>query len=179
MPTPQKAADPDDDGYLMPPTYGQTMEDLQQLAAYVAQWVHTPEMEWMAAIVLQRDISLIDAPPALIYQGRDCPMPDTPYGPILDYAKRLEAHRLISLRYHPHPRTPLTHERQKRFQDLQREAMRRGIPLENHLSLDSTGEVISWKHWGQSGVSGVLSIQALLANSIPSIILVTSLITSG
>ena len=117
-----------------------------------------------------------------VYQGRQCPIGHAAsYQPCFDAARRLGANGLMGLRYHPHDMPSFTVGRYARFQHLRRVAQATDLPLQQHLTIDVNGAIISWKHWGQPGVSGVSSLlrQSRCINSTPLAMALIAMMISG
>jgi hypothetical protein len=125
----------------------------RKIAAYVKRHITTkhinaPYLEWFAAIILDPQQYFVQPEPFLIYLGRKCPV----YGehriaPFLADAKIPKAHTLITIRHHPHPPLLLTDDSYERFTTFRLMVKAHGIPLRDHLSYHSTGEVFSWRDW--------------------------------
>lgn len=112
------------------------------------------EEEWWVVEAMDQQGELIC--PLRIYQNHRCPVPDyrSAWTRALTMAADVHAHHLVSVRYHMHAWWPTSRTAQ-RFQVLRTEAMAQGTPLQNHIVVDSAGEIISFRP--QSGASGAPS----------------------
>jgi hypothetical protein len=177
MSLPQRAADLDTGS----PTLPRDRLSVKALAAYVSHVVNAPHEEWCAAAILDETDHLVTQP-LVLYRGHQCPIAEyMDHEPLFAYATRWREHRLSTIRYHPHPNAPMDAERYQRCNSLSRRAMAHGARIYNHLTLDSTGKLISWRDWGQPGASGVSSMKIpgmRFMNSMPVMALSISLIIS-
>jgi hypothetical protein len=154
---------------------------VEALAAYISCMVNAPHEEWCAVAILDDENHLITQP-LVLYRGHHCPIAEhLDHEPLFAYAKQWREHRLYTMRYHPHPNAPMDAERYKRCNSLSLRAMAHGVRIYNHLTLDRTGRLISWRDWGQPGASGIslMNIPGMrFMTSIPVMALSISLMIS-
>lgn len=127
----------------------------EDIATYITQSINATHLEWFAAILLDPQQYLLDNRPYLLYLGTRCPvMRFVNTEEFLAEVKRSGTHSIITARYHPHPPRIFTDEDYDRFYEFRHKSKSHGVAWRNHLTLDSTGGILSWRDWGQGKVPG-------------------------
>jgi DNA repair protein RadC len=157
--------------------------DPHAIAAYVKDFMQAPTDEWLAALLLDPQQYLIERDPRVLYLGRECPVHAYVDRPACFHeARDAGAHTLITVRYHPHGPRILREEDYTHYRAFRLEAKAHGVPLRNHLTLHSTGEMLSWRDWGkayiESGTSASISAASRAWASAPMTVILMALMGS-
>lgn len=126
------------------------------IAAYLAQYIDDPSQEWFLALFLDPEQYLIARDPWVLYQGHQCPVhAHVNFPEFFQHARSQGAHTLLTARFHAHKLPRWDEHDYRHFDEFRLMAKDAGVRLRNHLTLDCTGAIVSWRDGLQSaGVSG-------------------------
>jgi hypothetical protein len=107
------------------------------------------QSEWFMALCLShsRHLSAVH----ILHAGHQCPVGVlSPTDELINLMRMVEADTIITIRHHSHPIGMPSLCQVRRMRQLHRNYKTAGLKLRNHISCDSRGWILSWRHWGQA-----------------------------
>jgi hypothetical protein len=131
---------------------GEVIRTSTQAAALARYYMRDVQTEWYLGICVDRQRRLLPDGIYLIRRHLPCPYFHTiPLDGLAAHARRVQADTVITLRYHPHGTPEMTAQRLERFLTFCQEAKAQRLLVRDHLSVDVTGQIFSWREAGQVG----------------------------